>query len=1073
MGNLAFKDYEVVSQVGSGGCACCWKICDAVKKSTKEEVSLFIFEKKMLEKYPKSVQESVLTTLRKGCQMASRLHHPLILKSNTKGGYDESKEHIVVETERVKMSLANVQKNFSNIQPVPEQLQSVDFSPLELKIGILNVLEAMMFLHSQAQLIHLGLSPECVFITNDSKWKLGSFSFSVISGYKPGEANFSWKELDNKEIFPLNPCLDYAAPETVFLKRSTFSSDLFSLGCMIWELYNIKKVMASPTKESESSHLMRNYNNLLRYKQNIERVHPLDVANIPDNLQAPLAQLLHADPDHRLPLRGFAESPFFSSDILLQSLSFVADINSKDDPTKTRFLKGFSKIIVQYPLSLLKSNILPPLSREILNRTARTFVLENLLTLTTMFTPRDFTTYIMPILQPVLISSDISDSLLVLCNNIPTLASKMTPQMLNNYLIRMVETALSSNETAVLISVLQQIPPLMNSMEYGNIKTKIVPKIQALCKIASLNHNVLVCALQCLSMLLPLLDKTWICDNIIPILQSAITSHANSSKAVMASVGVCVGAVKLLGVEFAAKQVLPFLVPFLVNPSLTSKQFSVFFSSLRDMLTEIEKERLAFFENADKLSQAQSTQIEQQQFQQIVQTEFKQDKSRDSPSVPMRHDSIKPPDEEDVALFKDLVMRQQNRSWMDFYTPSEAVAPVLQPTPLNPEQTATSAMTPIQPQSPSQVPSSPPLTQPIQPMHSTALPATQLMQPPVQIQLGPTPIQSSVGSMSSPYGYAQPTLSSSSSMLLPSTQPLVSTQSVTSSPSMTLPPFMTLPPQQPSVALTPTTLVPTSTLTLKDKPAPSQPTPSASIPLQNPLGAASGPSALGDGSRPMIPDPKTGIWIEIPDTQSGKSYFWNTATNQTSWERPAASVPLSTLSPVVSGQGGLQIVLGSGGSPQGTPPAYSSAALQPQQQTAPPLTTTPINRTIDTPSLSLPQIPAATATTPSSTPMMLLPTPTPTPTQIPTLPPPNSTSTSTFPAFPTPTPTISLTPKPLPQPAPITPTSSVSPLQNPSSGWSDFFSAETFQQPAATSTTTTSAAASTSTTSNPKSLISF
>jgi SCY1-like protein 2 len=57
-----------------------WKIYSGYKKSTRQEASIFVFEKRNLDRYGgKSEREALLASLRKGVGQLTRLRHPRLL----------------------------------------------------------------------------------------------------------------------------------------------------------------------------------------------------------------------------------------------------------------------------------------------------------------------------------------------------------------------------------------------------------------------------------------------------------------------------------------------------------------------------------------------------------------------------------------------------------------------------------------------------------------------------------------------------------------------------------------------------------------------------------------------------------------------------------------------------------------------------------------------------------------------------------------------------------------------------------------------------------------------------------
>lgn len=114
-GNGIFREYEVTSQIASGGpgllvhlkfclwysvqgtyrdpimvhvnymlllfgpLGLFWKIYSGSKKSTRQEASIFVFEKKEFDKWRKKDRDRMVETLKKGVQQLTKLRHPRIL----------------------------------------------------------------------------------------------------------------------------------------------------------------------------------------------------------------------------------------------------------------------------------------------------------------------------------------------------------------------------------------------------------------------------------------------------------------------------------------------------------------------------------------------------------------------------------------------------------------------------------------------------------------------------------------------------------------------------------------------------------------------------------------------------------------------------------------------------------------------------------------------------------------------------------------------------------------------------------------------------------------------------------
>lgn len=188
---------------------------------------------------------------------------------------------------------------------------------------------------------------------------------------------------------PVQPSLDFTAPELVAGVATSPNSDMFSLGALIYELY--------------SGHpLLQSNGNILTYKMEVEnmartgecgssvrressrgrgRTHaytlvcwPADFLSclllplcppagpnynkgnpFPPKLLEDMGGLLHANPSNRLNAERFAASNFFIEDGLLRALKFLDHFLERDTMHKSQFLqtlqgiwKGFEPRILQF-----------------------------------------------------------------------------------------------------------------------------------------------------------------------------------------------------------------------------------------------------------------------------------------------------------------------------------------------------------------------------------------------------------------------------------------------------------------------------------------------------------------------------------------------------------------------------------------------------------------------------------------------------------------------------------------------------------------------------------------------------
>jgi serine/threonine protein kinase len=77
---------------------------------------------------------------------------------------------IVYVTEPIEFNLSSLINDSSKRELIP--------GDLEIKCMALEILEGLNFLNSTAKTIHMGLSPENIFVTKDGKIKIGGLNFA-------------------------------------------------------------------------------------------------------------------------------------------------------------------------------------------------------------------------------------------------------------------------------------------------------------------------------------------------------------------------------------------------------------------------------------------------------------------------------------------------------------------------------------------------------------------------------------------------------------------------------------------------------------------------------------------------------------------------------------------------------------------------------------------------------------------------------------------------------------------------------------------------------------------------------
>ncbi|GBG61581.1 hypothetical protein CBR_g22378 [Chara braunii] len=548
-GPKALQDYTLIEQVGSGGLGCLWKLWRAKPKVRMSvnvldsEVCVWALDKKALadQRHKKGTskisEEQLFDIFRQDAAQLLKLRHPGIVRVIEP--LDESKHMMAMVTEPLFASLANVTKDFTNMNQIPEELKNLDMSNLEMKHGFLQLAESLSFLHNDAHLVHRAISPQTVFITAGGAWKLGGFGF-VRSSDKVAEesdsrAAFYYPEHDVPAGgLPLQPNLDYVAPELTRSNAGVASpaADVFSLGLLAYRMF-------------AGVSLLTCNNNLKTFTSSTMMLQSREFHGIASDLGYELRRILNLDPSARPSAIEFGGSPFFRDDTQLRALRFLDRMLERDNMQKAEFIKALGGMWNAFDGRILRYKVLPPLAVELRNETMQVVVLPMIMAIAEAQDARNFEIMILPSLLPAM-QTVAGDMLLLMLKHAATIAEKVSGDVINNHLLPMMVRAYEDSDIRIQEEALKRTITVLNKIDYQSVKQAVLPRVHGLAlKTASAAGK-------------ELLDG--FCD---------VT----------------------FGPEFAVESVLPLLIPSLSASSLNPEQFSKYMGVIWDVLRKIEEKR--------------------------------------------------------------------------------------------------------------------------------------------------------------------------------------------------------------------------------------------------------------------------------------------------------------------------------------------------------------------------------------------------------------------------------------------------------------------------------------------------
>lgn len=228
-----------------------WKIYSGCKRSTKQEAAIFVLEKRQLDKFSKPERETILDTLRRGIAQLTKIRHPRIL--TVQHPLEESRESLAFATEPVFASLANILGQTVNM-PQPANMSGYKLYDIEIKYGLLQIGEGLLFLHNDVKLLHRNIAPENVIINKYGAWKLFGFDFCVHNSSAHNESVSYPFQIGIMSMPTLvQPNFDFSAPECILDQEHGTSADIFSLGMLIYALHSPAGEVLFPARDVQET----------------------------------------------------------------------------------------------------------------------------------------------------------------------------------------------------------------------------------------------------------------------------------------------------------------------------------------------------------------------------------------------------------------------------------------------------------------------------------------------------------------------------------------------------------------------------------------------------------------------------------------------------------------------------------------------------------------------------------------------------------------------------------------------------------------------------------------------------
>lgn len=605
--NQIVQHFDVGRLYASGGPEGIWKIHEGVSKVDGRDVSIFVFDKRSVEKLHKPKRKEAMTELLKvGLGHLQCYRHPKLL--NIVHGPEESADALAFASEPLIGSLGNILStvgsiddkgqgtpvgNFSGIGTNSGQLgnnspyQSVtmlkvdySFIDVEYRYGLSQITDALTFLHVSCRYIHRNVCLSSVFVTKSGSWKLGGLEFIE-----------KLDDIDNNEVpcqawttrMPkyAQPDLNYVAPEIQHKSKCSISSDMFSLGMLMVAVFN-----------GGQSLIQANHSTNLYFKQAgliIEQVKNV-LHRIPVGLQEAVSRLVNPDTRQRPSTQLLSLIQYFS-DPAVQALQFLDVIGMKDPSQKAQFFRTtLTEVFPFIPRKLWFQHTWPLLEQEIRSQEVLAAVLEPVLFLVKECSPQEYRSIILPALRPVFANPKSIQASVTMLERLPIILEKSSEEDLRNLILPLLFNALDSKMSQIQMAAVSVIPSVLDYFPDDIVRKEILPKTRKVYEQNGGDVKIVLAVLACVAKILDKLDKSAIIDEVLPLILEVKLQDVNVLVRVLEIYRMMIADKRYgLSVNLIATKVLPLLIPQLVNPQLQYEHFVVVHEVLQEMFDAIDR----------------------------------------------------------------------------------------------------------------------------------------------------------------------------------------------------------------------------------------------------------------------------------------------------------------------------------------------------------------------------------------------------------------------------------------------------------------------------------------------------
>ena len=525
MGQQLLKNFSVDKDVYmTGGFNNLWNIHKGYSKLKEGDLaSIFVFEKRKLEKFKEKEKEEILVILRKEANFLLKFKHPGILGISE--SLQEDKNTIQFATEYCPYTLSTL-------------LNSGNLTVLEMKMLMIELIDVLIFLHEDAKVIHSYIHPDGVLIDEKGRLKLSCFNFAIQD---PSEAvSVPLYNFNNVE----SPNLNFISPEGVIDKKITYKTDIFSFGVLV--CYLIKKIRKLPISLTNST--LDTYQKNLSYGNFNEKFLQQMIKSLEQNEIQLLNSMLTFNYDNRIAAKNLKEQSWFNDHIIL-ALKFIENIETNDQNKNSVFFQQFPNLINKFEEKIIVKKILPKFIELLRLENFINQVLPAIFCITEKCESINFEEKIWPNIKALFkLKSMSAASLYFLINKIDYISTKISNSEFTNHMLNIICKSLDTNMEKLQKAVFEKTAVINKIIDSQAFKNQIYERMISIV-VSTQFQTIKMIILNQLKDTYKLLDQTTLNNTFLGTMEKLRKTDSNKTDVCMKIVEIYEEIAKVVSIE--------------------------------------------------------------------------------------------------------------------------------------------------------------------------------------------------------------------------------------------------------------------------------------------------------------------------------------------------------------------------------------------------------------------------------------------------------------------------------------------------------------------------------------------